>query len=157
MDDQTLRGSPLKKTKKIEAGSDIESRCLKCKDVTNHTVFAMVEGKVAKVECNVCGARHKYRPEKPVNKAAEKRKATRAATIASAKLAKTEAFFDELIAGRKPSEAKAYGMAKIFKKDDLLDHPAFGLGVVVETVMPDKIEVQFRQENKLLICGRMCS
>lgn len=146
----------MKKEKKIEAGSEIDSRCLKCKDVTNHTVIAMTDGKVAKVECNVCGGRHNYRPEKPESAGTAKRKATRAASIASAKLAKTEALFEELVADRGPSEARAYSMTDIYKEGDLLDHPTFGMGVVTETVMPDKIEVLFRQESRLLICGRLC-
>ena len=146
----------MKKEQKIVAGSEINSRCLKCKDVTNHTVFAMVDGKIAKVECNVCGGRHNYRPEKPASEAASKRKATRAASIAEAKLAKNEALFDEMVAGRSQSQAIPYGMNDIFKENDLLNHPIFGLGIVTETVMPNKIEVMFRQQSKLLICGRLC-
>ena len=146
----------MKKEKKIEAGSEIDSRCLKCKEVTNHTVFAMVDGKVAKVECNVCGGRHNYRPEKPVSEAASKRKATRAASIAKAKLVEAEALYNEMLAGRKTSQAIPYGMNDTFKEGDLLNHPMFGLGIVTETIMPDKIEVMFRQQTKLLICGRLC-
>jgi hypothetical protein len=144
----------LKTAKKIEAGSEINSRCLKCKAVTNHTVIAMVEGKIAKVLCNVCGGRHNYRPEKPEPAEEVKRKGVRAAG-AGAKQAKAEVLFDELLAGRDPSEAVAYTMTTVFRKGDLLAHPTFGLGVVSERVMPDKIEVQFRQESRLLICGRL--
>ena len=146
----------MKKEKKIEAGSEINSRCLKCKDITNHIVFAMVDGKVAKVECNVCGGRHNYRPEKPASEAASKRKATRAASIAKTKLVEAEALFEKMLAGRGPSQAIPYGMNDIFKKDDLLKHPTFGLGIVTETVMPNKIEVIFCKQSKLLICGRLC-
>ena len=146
----------MSKKKKIEAGSEINSRCLKCKDVTNHTVFAMVDDKVAKVECNVCGGRHNYRPEKPANEAASKRKATRAASIAKVKLAEAEALFDKMLDGRGPYQAIPYGMNDIFKVGDLLNHQIFGLGIVTETVMPNKIEVIFRQQSKLLICGRLC-
>ena len=146
----------MKKEKKNEAGSEINSYCLKCKDVTNHTIIAMVDSKVAKVQCNICKGRHIYRPEKPVKAKPAKKTTTRAASIASAKLAKAEAFFEELLAGRGKSEALAYSMTDIYKEGDLLDHPTFGLGVVNETVMPNKIEVLFRQGSKLLICGRLC-
>ncbi|MDW7774061.1 MAG: hypothetical protein SCH71_14335 [Desulfobulbaceae bacterium] len=141
----------MKTVKKIEAGSEIDSRCLKCKDVTNHTVIAMADGKVAKVQCNVCGGRHKYRPVKPEKKGAAKKKATRSTT--GIKQARAEAYYDEMIAGRDPSEAMAYSMTEIFKKGDLIVHPTFGIGLVIETEMPDKIEVLFRQESKFLICG----
>lgn len=146
----------MKKEKKIEAGSELDSRCLKCKDVTNHTVIAMVDGKIAKVECNICGGRHNYRPDKPESEGTAKRKAARAVTIANARLAKTEALFDELVAGRDRSKALAYSITGIYKEGDLLEHPIFGLGVISETVMPNKIEVLFQLESKLLICGRLC-
>lgn len=143
----------MKTEKKIEAGSEINSRCLKCKAVTNHTIIALVDGKVAKVLCNVCGGRHNYRPEKPEQAAAPKTTRTYGAV---AKQAKVEAHFEELVAGRDPSQALAYDMTGIFKEGDLLDHPSLGLGVVIERVMPDKIEVLFRLGSKLLICGRLC-
>lgn len=144
----------MKNEKKIEAGNEIASRCLKCKGVTNHTIIAMADGKVAKVQCNVCGGRHNYRPEKPEKTGGAKKKMTRTAST-GAKLAKAEAHFEELVAGREPSEALAYAMDGIFKKGDLVDHPTFGLGVVAQTEMPNKIEVVFRQESRLLICGRL--
>lgn len=146
----------LKKTKKKEAGSEIDSRCLKCKDVTNHTIIAMDGDKVAKVECNICGGRHKYRPKEPEASAAEKRKTARAASIEKARVTKAEAYYEKLIANRKTTRSKPYSMTGIFKIGDLLNHPIFGLGVIVERELPNKIEVMFRQESKLLICGRLC-
>ena len=146
----------MKKNKKNEAGSEINSHCLKCKDVTNHTIIAMIDDEVGKVQCNTCGGRHKYRPEKPEKAKAAKKITTRAATIARAKQAKAEAYFEELLAGRGKSEALAYSMTNTYKRDDLLNHSTFGLGVVNEIVMPNKIEVLFRQGSKLLICGRLC-
>lgn len=146
----------MKKAKKNVACSEIDSRCLKCKDVTNHTIIAMDNDKVAKVECNVCGGRHKYRPEKPVTSAAEKRKTARAVSIEKARIKKAEAYYDELISSRKTTRAKLYSKDGIFNVGDLLDHPIFGLGVIIERELPNKIEVMFRQESKLLICGRLC-
>ena len=146
----------MKNEKKIEAGNEINSRCLKCKDVTNHTIVAMADGKIAKVVCNVCGGRHNYRPESPANAAAAKRKTTRAASMAKAKSAKIEAQYEELLAERNPSKALSYAMTDIYKENDLLDHPLFGLGVITEKVLPNKIEVLFREGSKLLICGRLC-
>ena len=146
----------MKDEKKFEAGNEINSHCLKCKDITNHTIIALVDGEVAKVECNVCKGRHKYRPEKPVKAAAAKKKPTaRATAAATAKLAKLDAHFDELVAGRDEAVALAYSMTDTFKKNDLITHPMFGLGVITEIVMPNKIEVLFGQETKLMLCGRL--
>ena len=137
--------------KKIEAGQEIDSRCLKCKDITNHVIIAMVDGKVAKVQCNVCGGRHNYRPVKPAKAGGAKKKTSRAA--GGVKQAKAEAHFEEMLADRDQSDARPYSMTEIFEEGDLISHPTFGLGVITKTEMPDKIEVLFRQESKVLVCG----
>jgi hypothetical protein len=136
----------------LEAGNEVDSRCLKCKDVTNHTIIAMVNGKVGKVQCNVCGARHNYRPVTTAKAGGTKRGTTARPAAGGIKLSKTEARFEALLAGREPSAALTYAMTGTFKQGDLLNHPTFGLGVVTGTVTPNKIEVQFRQETKMLIC-----
>ena len=47
--------------KQLSAGDYIASRCSKCKDTTNHTIVAMVEGKVVRVQCNICNSVHNHR------------------------------------------------------------------------------------------------
>lgn len=138
--------------KKLEAGSEVDSKCQKCKDVTNHTIAAMVGDTIVKVVCNVCGARHNYRPPQPEKTKSSQKKTSRASGK-SVKQAKAEARFEELLAGREASEALAYSMTDIFHQGDLINHPKFGLGVVTGVIMPDKIEVTFRLEDKILICG----
>jgi hypothetical protein len=150
----STQGNCLKTVKRIEAGSEVDSRCLKCKDVTNHTVIAIANGKIAKVLCNVCGSRHNYRPVKPEKAGGTGRKTSRASG-GSTRKAKEEARFRELLAGRGRSEALPYSMTAIFAEGDLIAHPTFGLGVVTGAIMPDKIEVLFEQESKLLVCGRL--
>lgn len=151
-----MPGKFLKKTKKIEAGSKIFSRCPKCKEVVNHTVLSLVDGEIARVECSVCGSSHKYRPVKPAAIAAAKRKITRAASLEKERLARAEAYFEKLMANRDQAEARTYSMNEVYKPGELLDHPTFGPGVIIDTVLPDKIEVLFRQGSRLLVCGRLC-
>ena len=52
-------------TKKLSAGDIIESRCTKCREVLNHRIVAMVDGKVVRVECNTCNGVHNYYPPPP--------------------------------------------------------------------------------------------
>jgi len=142
---------------RLSAGEEVVSHCLKCKDITNHIIIAMTDGKVAKVQCNTCGGRHRYRPPEPAatigagSRPAIKKEAGRQAGR-TVKETKAAAQFEALVAGRDPSRALAYAMDASFRKNDLLDHPIFGLGVVTRTIRPDKIEVQFRKGNKLLVC-----
>lgn len=136
-----------------DAGQEIDSQCLKCKDVTAHTIIAMVDEKIAKVECKVCGARHKYRPPKTEeSKSAGKKTAVRAVPKKTISKVKAEAHYEKVMEGLNPSKAKPYSMAETFKKDQLIDHHTFGLGLITSTIQPNKIEVTFKGGNKLLIC-----
>jgi hypothetical protein len=147
---------PLTIQKTLQAGAEIDSRCLKCKDVTNHTIIAMADEKVVKVTCNVCGGRHNYRPPVQADKgngakgSAAKRTASRATGITRA--AKAVAHFEEMIQGRDPASAIAYSMTATFRVNDLLNHPMFGLGLVTAAIKPDKVEVLFKEGSKLFIC-----
>lgn len=142
--------------KNLAAGDEIDSRCLKCKDVTNHTIIAMEDKEVAKVVCNVCRGRHKYRPPAKDKKSSATRSTAKKTTPRAAgvtiKAAKAATHFEEMIEGRDPATAVAYSMTDTFKINDLLDHPLFGLGLVTGIIKPDKIEVLFKEGSKLFIC-----
>ena len=138
------------------AGSEIDSHCLKCKDLTNHTIVALAEGKIAKVQCNVCKGKHKYRPAKPEKAAPVKKRggktSTAKASSAALKEKKAVAEFEALLQDRDTAEAKPYAMTATFKKNDMIDHPTFGLGLVTAMIPADKMEVMFKTGSKLLIC-----
>jgi hypothetical protein len=51
------------------------------------------------------------------------------------------------------SEARTYSPRERFKKDELVAHPKFGVGRVVEAG-PDRVEVAFGGERKTLVHGR---
>jgi Zn ribbon nucleic-acid-binding protein len=51
--------------KKMKAGGEIQARCTKCKKTSAHTIVAMVDKEIVKVECLVCGSTHKYHPPEP--------------------------------------------------------------------------------------------
>ena len=112
-----------------------------------------MEEKIAKVECKVCGAKHKYRPPKSEKAKPAKKKTAKAKPPKKTKTQlKAEALFEEVMEGRDPSTAKSYAMTELFKKDELIDHPTFGLGVITSITLPNKIKVTFKEGSKLLIC-----
>ncbi len=138
----------------VNAGSEIDSRCGKCKDTTNHTVIALTAGRVAKVECRVCGSRHNYRPpEGTVKKSGSRvvKKGESRSTAAAVRVSKEEARFEELLAGRDPEEGAPYSMTGSFEANQILAHPTFGPGVVVRLIAPNLMEVQFRAGSKTLV------
>ena len=125
---------PVKTNK--TAGDDVESRCLKCKAVTNHTIIAMADDAIAKVQCNSCKARHKYRA--PV---AEKKKSSslrrRGGTVTKSSKGTTKAKtsktprkkisrgvinFEALIKDKDISAAIPYAIDVTLTAGDLLNH-----------------------------------
>ncbi|MGV1099137.1 hypothetical protein ACUUL3_06945 [Thiovibrio sp. JS02] len=141
------------------AGDEIDSRCLKCKTITNHTIVAMLGGRVAKVECNTCHGRHNYRPP-----AAEKSGVLRrggGGKVSGGKGGgrvspemKAAAHYEEVLAGRSPEGALPYAMTATFAQGDLIEHPDFGLGLVTKKISASRIEVIFRAGVKVMVCGQ---
>ena len=138
--------------KELLAGDDIDSRCLKCKDVTNHTIIAVDDGKVAKVQCNTCGGRHNYRPAKPEVKKAAKVSPAKARARLSKEIKQAE-YFEKVMGDRDQAKTLPYAMTADFNENDLVDHPTFGLGVVTSKIASDRIEVAFREALKILVCA----
>ena len=136
-----------------DVGHEVDSQCLKCKGVTNHIIIAVAEGEIAKVECKVCGAKHKFRPPQPEKKKAVKKKtAEKKAPKKTKTQLKAEAHFEEVMKGQDPATAKPYSMTGLFRQNELIDHPTFGLGVITAVTLPNKIKVIFKTGSKLLIC-----
>ena len=146
-------------SRKISAGDTIEARCTKCRALLNHTIVAMVEERVVRVECNTCRGMHNYHPVKE-QQVREPKRASAASPAgkkeaAPRKTKKDPALADreeweELQPGMQRERAVPYAMTGKYRAGDLLDHGTFGLGVVKLLVSPNKIEVLFQAGKKLL-------
>lgn len=148
-------------TRKLSAGDIIESRCTKCREVLNHRIVAMVEGKVVRVECNTCNGVHNYYPPPSAKEAkapraavASKTRSTTAVPRASKK-DPAEAEREEW-ASLQPTfdleKALSYDMNARFNVKRLILHPVFGIGVVKAVIVPNKMQVLFKDGVKLLRC-----
>lgn len=142
--------------RRITAGSTVESRCTRCRELLNHTVVAMVGDKIVRVECNTCHGVHGYHPVKaPKEPAAPRAGQTKAAAPRKPKVdpeAAARAEWAALQPGMDPARAVPYDMSGRYRVNDLLRHQHFGLGIV-RLVLPNKIEVLFQEGKKLLRCG----
>ena len=138
--------------KKLSAGDYIASRCSKCKDVTNHTIVAMVEDKVVRVQCNTCGGTHNYRSAAPKVKTERSKSSSSSTGSRPAKVAKTEMEWAAQLNEAQASDAIPYSFKTIFKTGDLIQHSVFGMGRVINTINPNKMEVYFRDGVKMLRC-----
>jgi len=151
-------------TEPIQAGSSVESACRKCKTVTDHHVVVMLEGRIGKVQCKVCGGKHAYRPPKEV--AAPKPPAQTRATgekpkksVAAKKpvvpkkpSAEMLALWESKIRAAVPGNLRPYAMAATFQEGEVIGHATFGPGYVQRFIKPNMIEVLFADGVKLLRC-----
>lgn len=148
-------------SRKLSAGDIIDARCTRCREILNHRIVAMVEGKVVRVECNTCGGVHNYYPpptakEAKAAKAAKEPSAARtSSTPRSSKKDPDEADREEW-ASLKPTmqidRAQDYSMNGTYRVNSLILHSVFGLGIVKRLIVPNKMQVLFQDGIKLLRC-----
>lgn len=141
-------------SKQLTAGDFIEARCTRCKAVTNHTIIALVGTQPVRVRCNTCDGDHNYRAPKVTG--APKEKTTKARQPGVPRKPKAvqqdEQQWQEAAARLEAGQTVPYAMDKSFKMGEAVSHPVFGIGVVVDVVPPNKVEILFEAGRKLLRC-----
>ncbi len=113
----------------------------------NHIVVAMKADKIAKVQCLTCEKEHLYRAPKGL-KAPKKASAPKVDHSASHSI---ELEWEKLMHSHKDVALKPYGLKKAFDLGDKIQHPTFGDGIIGKLIYPNKIEVVFRHDVKILI------
>src|SRR5262249_14204515 len=122
--------------KRSQLGGDVDAYCGKCKETREHVIAALSpKGVIERVQCRTCQSNHLYREKQA------KSPSTRTSTRASKK--------DAFSMGD-DGPLRAYSMQEKFSIGDRVEHPKFGLGLVVE-VRSGKIDVKFGRELKTLI------
>ncbi|AJE02004.1 hypothetical protein [Geobacter pickeringii] len=136
------------------AGDIIEARCTRCRDVLNHTIVAMVEERVVRVQCNTCGGQHNYHPPQEEKKSSRPAAAGKTASPRTRKEAAPAApvIWEGRMAELDPDKAIPYRMDATLRNGTLVSHSTFGLGVVTAVIKPNKAEILFREGTKLLRC-----
>lgn len=131
----------------LEAGSDVDAYCTKCKWVLAHVIIAMRGSKPARVECKTCDSVHAFRTEAPT------RRATRRGTAKNEEAAKM-AHYEQIMSGRDISDALKYKLAAEFTEEQVMNHKTFGVGLVTRIMSDNKIEVLFQAGTKVLVHKR---
>ena len=129
------------------AGGYIEAWCTKCRLELGHTIIAMVDNFPKRVKCNTCNGQHNLRAKPSEKNQTKLKNSTR-------KTKSQKNNYDEYIsrlAGYDLSNAKKYSMKGNFEKDETIDHPNFGVGIVLSIIQINKIEVLFKDGPKLII------
>jgi hypothetical protein len=125
--------------------------CTSCKMDLNHMVVAMKGDKIAKVQCLTCKKEHVYRAPKGATepKAPKASKARKAAEEPENHSIEIE--WEKLMSAHRDIPVKPYSTKGLFALGDKLNHPTFGDGIVGKLIYPNKLEVIFRHDVKVLI------
>ncbi len=128
----------------LATGDKIEGRCTKCRKNNEHIIITLLKENPAQVECTICKRQHKYRPPTAV-----KTPAVRQSNL----LKDTERKeWEALRPGMNSAKAVDYSMTETYKVKTLINHPAFGLGLVQRVAGPQKIAVLFEDGQKTMRC-----
>jgi len=120
--------------------------CSKCKLDLNHRITLMDGDTPSKVLCLTCQAEHKYKDPAKTTKG---KKATKTKAKAEPKVSKEEQQWRTKLSNSNKTPIK-YHINEAFMLEDIVAHPKFGSGLVIEHRHPDKIVVFFDDSIKVL-------
>src|SRR4051794_35778811 len=135
-----------------EIGGEIEAYCPspRCKADTTHTIISMYEEEVRRVQCVVCGEVHAYR--KPRGDGTEEGEG------GSKKAPQKRLTWDEAMSRATDTDlgnCRPYSIRDTYEDGDVVHHPVFDIGFVVEQLPDNKVEVIFRDGGaRILVHNR---
>jgi hypothetical protein len=136
-----------------EVGGEIEAYCPspRCKADTTHTIISMYEDEVRRVQCVVCGEVHAYR--KPRGDGVEE-----AGDGAAKKSSQRRMTWDDAMARATEADlgnCRPYSIRDAYEEGDVVHHPVFDIGFVIELLPDNKVEVIFRDGgSRILVHNR---
>jgi Zn ribbon nucleic-acid-binding protein len=136
-----------------EVGGEIEAYCPspRCKADTTHTIISMYEDEVRRVQCVVCGEVHAFR--KPRGDGVEE-----AGESAAKKIAHRRITWDDAMSrATEPdlNNCRPYSIRDAYEEGDVVHHPVFDIGFVIELLPDNKVEVIFRDGgSRVLVHNR---
>jgi hypothetical protein len=138
-----------------------------------HRIVALVRTTPARVICMTCGSEHRYlkaapgsQSIAPVKRAADgtisvvgsktgSTKSPRTATSSTAaRVAAKQGEWESRVLGQALSAFTRYSMGRQFAIGELVSHPKFGDGYVLDVVDPQKVSIMFRDGPKTLAQGQ---
>src|ERR1041385_828597 len=135
-----------------EVGGEIEAYCPspRCKADTTHTIISMYEDEVRRVQCVVCGEVHAYR--KP------RGDGTEGDGEGGKKSQPKRLSWDEAMGRASDTDlnnCRPYSIRDTYEDGDVVHHPVFDIGFVVEQLPDNKVEVIFRDGGaRILVHNR---
>ena len=132
-------------------GKSVDGWCARCKLMLAHTIEAVVNDKITRTHCNTCGAQHAHRRNPPGSGSAKGRGASTGAR--STRAASPAVDYQARLRGKDVGNARPYKMSDRFQLEEIINHPLFGVGLVVAVRDSNKIDVGFTDGMKTLAHG----
>jgi hypothetical protein len=135
-----------------EVGGEIEAYCpsARCKADTTHTIISMYEDEVRRVQCVVCGEVHAYRKPRGDGEGGD--------DANSKKSGAKRLSWDEAMARATDTDlanCRPFSIRDTYEEGDVVHHPSFDIGFVVEQLPDNKVEVIFRDgSSRILVHNR---
>jgi hypothetical protein len=140
-----------RRQKPLGAGDEIDAVCTKCGLELAHIIVAMEAARPVRVQCKTCKTVHGYRRAGGASgnsaRKSPKEGGRRGGAIGSSA-------YDQVMKGRDMSRARPYKPALLYEVDDVVSHPAFGIGAVMKLLADNKLEAAFPSGIKVLVHGR---
>lgn len=142
-------------TKSTAVATETLAYCTSCKLDLNHRIVAMKGDQIAKVECLTCRKEHQYKAPKGVKdpKKAPKSRAKKGSGQDEAKSTPVEQEWQKLMLQHREKATKAYSTKGHFELGDKIAHPKFGDGIISKLIYPNKVEVIFQMDVKVMLHG----
>lgn len=124
--------------KRVRLGDDVLTHCGKCKEERTHQVVALnASGGIERVICRTCNGNHLYRDR-------DRQSKVKTGTAKKPRQPKAAASI--------PHDAPLhdYSPKEVYARGQLILHPKFGAGEVVEA-RGGKIDVRFNREIRTLL------
>ncbi len=125
--------------KRVRLGDEISTYCGRCKEERTHQVMALNSGGAPeRVTCLTCQTSHLYRGRRDEAKKSAAQKSERRGASKTPTRTLSAA------------EARAYSPQQSYATGEVVSHPKFGLGEVIEA-RAGKIDVKFGTEKRTLL------
>lgn len=127
------------RVKRVGPGDEIVAYCGRCKQERTHQVVALNSaGKADRVICRLCQSNHLYREIKTGTKGTSTPK-------------KHPSIKEPMVSSRSgATQLRPYSGKEVYSEGDVIQHPKFGQGRVVEA-RGGKIDVRFGSEMRTLL------
>ena len=142
----------------VKVAGEVLAYCSQCKMDLTAAVVAMRGDQIVRVMCKTCRKERAYKSPKGVTdpgKAPPAKTTTRGARTDTGERVDYSVGAEWRKAMAKYAQAKAnpYSAKNPVGVNDKLIHPTFGEGIVTKLIHPNKAEILFEMDLKVLICG----